>query len=358
MTNADIIKAIEQFARPSYQESWDNTGVQVGDVTAECTGVLISLDVTPEVVEEACRKNCSLIVSHHPLLFKGLRSVTGRTPVEHCLLECIRHGITVYSNHTAADSTRNGVSYAMAKKIGATVRRVLNPLTERLIHVDVTVERSDAPMVELLLFEAGSTDEPSTIATVDSTLTIFNPTKADPAGEAIPVDTMTVSANMPSDRLSSIQRAIDELPCQVYATRFTRLEDVDSRVGLGVFATLNMPLDAPAFIERIKAEFGVPVVRTTRLPQSEHTISRIAMCGGSGGEFISRAASMGAQAYISADIRYHDFVDWQDRILLIDIGHYSSEECIKRVFFDVITKKFANFAVFISEVESNPVKYH
>ena len=258
MTNAQIISAITDFAPLSYQESWDNSGVQVGCVDEECTGVMLCVDVTETVVDEAIDRGCSLIISHHPLLFRGLKSITGATAVERCVLKAIRHGLTIFSAHTCLDSARGGISHTMAKMLGATVERVLAP-------------------------------------------------QADP------------------------------------------------EIGLGVVATLPHPMAATDFAALVRRTFNSPVCRTTTVPSD--AISRIALCGGAGGEFIPAAITSGAQAYISSDTRYHDFVDHSNDIFLVDIGHFESENCAKSIFFDVIRKKFPNFAVYKSELEQNPINY-
>lgn len=258
----DVISAIESFAPPSLQESWDNTGLQTGDPEAECTGALVCLDPTEEVVAEAVRRGCNLVVSHHPLLFHGLKHITGTTPVERTVISAIRAGVAVYSSHTALDSTRGGVSYAIARNLGASVESVLHPA---------------------------------------------------PAGHA------------PGE-------------------------------GLGVIAVLPEPLPVADFAARVKKACGAEMLRCTE-PASGLAISRVAICGGAGGEFIPEAVAAGADAYLTADVRYHDFGEWADRIFLVDAGHYETESCTKMLFMQLIKEKFANFAVYISATEKNPINY-
>lgn len=259
----DVISAIESFAPPALQESWDNTGLQTGDAEAECTGVLICLDPTEEVVAEAVRRECNLVVSHHPLLFRGLKHITGATPVERTVVVAIRAGVAIYSSHTALDSARGGVSYAIARSIGARVERVLRPAS-------------------------GSSAD---------------------AGE-----------------------------------------------GLGVVAVFPEPLIPADFIARVKHACGSGILRCTA-PADGLAISRIAVCGGAGGEFIPDAVAACADAYLTADVRYHDFGEWADRIFIVDAGHYETESCTKMLFMQLIKEKFANFAVYISATEKNPINY-
>lgn len=258
-TCADIIAAITAFAPQSLQESWDNSGVQVGRVEAECTGVLVCVDVTPAVVAEASRLGCNLIVSHHPLIFKGLRSITGATPVMLAVMEAIRADIVVYSAHTSLDSARGGVTWEMARMLGVNVDSVLAP---------------SAPGAD---------------------------------------------------------------------------------TGLGVVGTLAAPMSQADFAALASRTFASPHPRASR--GTGRKISRVALCGGSGGEFIPKAVDARADAYVTADIRYHDFVDHGQSIFLLDVGHFESESCAKEIFSRVITEKFPNFAVYYSH-QQNPIQYY
>lgn len=255
---ADIIAAVAAYAPPQYQESWDNSGVQVGDVSAPCTGVMTCVDVTPDVVREAAAAGCNLVLAHHPLIFKGLRTLTGATQVERAVIEAVRLGVCVYSAHTSLDSTLGGISHEMAARLGARVTRVLAP------------------------------------------------SAADPA------------------------------------------------VGLGVLAELPYALRRDEFLHLCARVYGCPHPRASR--SDAGTVRRVALCGGSGGEFIPRAVAAGAQAYVTADIRYHDFVDHGEEILLVDVGHYESEQCANDIFMRIVTEKFPNFAVHKSK-QHNPIQY-
>lgn len=262
-TLQDIVGAIESFAHPGLQESWDNTGWQLTPTTpaaTECTGVLVCLDVTPERVDEAAASGCNLIVSHHPLIFRGLKSITGATPSERTVLSAIGRGIAVYSSHTALDSASLGVSHELGRLLGLTSMEVLS-----------------------------QGREPGT--------------------------------------------------------------------GLGVLGRFQLPMERAEFIARVKEVYGSPVVRVTGGPDGVTAISRVALCSGSGGEFITLARTLGAEAYITSDVRYHDFLDYGRDLLIVDTGHYESEKCTKSIFSRIISEKFPNFAVRMSQSEQNPVAY-
>ena len=264
MTHNDIIAAIEAYADPSLQESWDNTGWQTTPMGSsdECSGVMLCLDVTPAVVEEAMAQGCNLIVSHHPLIFKGLRTITGATQAERAVILAIRHGIAVYSSHTALDSAPAGVSRELGSLLGLTDMRPLVP------------DRHD-PSAGLGIISS-------------------------PAGGTISPDSL---------------------------------------------------------IEAVKRVYGAPKVRVTSGPEGLCEIHHVALSSGSGGEFIMTAIAAGAEAYISSDIRYHDFLDHGRDILIIDTGHFESEICTKSIFSRIISQKFPNFAVQTATCEHNPVTY-
>lgn len=358
MLNAAIISALENFAPAEFQESWDNTGVQVGSLRAECTGVLVCVDVTPSVVDEAHERGCNLIVSHHPLLFKGLKRISGNTPAEESVIRAISYGITIYSCHTAADSTPGGVSYRMARMLGANPVRVLQPLTGLFSKVTAIVT-PDCVATALTTFNDVAPEAKCFSGDVEN----YTPT----VHHDDPFASVDISSS-PCVRIEATVRATEaqRLSSMLSDTLATGLLDVssevlakvDHKIGLGVYATFDGDgLTPMALIERVKNAFASPVVRCTVVPDKDISIRRIAMCGGSGSEFIPAAIRAGAQAFITSDTRYHDFVDYQNEILLIDIGHFESESCTKEIFYNVIREKFPNFACYYSEIEENPIKY-
>lgn len=347
-----VISAIETFAPPALQEKWDNTGLQVGDARAECTGVLIALDVTPGILSEAKKRGCNLVVSHHPLLFRGLKRITGRTPAEQCVVMAIIEGISVYSCHTALDSTFGGVSYAIAKAIGAKAVRTLHPAEESLLRVTVYTPREKAEEALAALADADF----GRALSLDATETVST-TGNDENG--LPVLDMShralsaVEATIAARRRSEVASMLDGMTGVSYT--FSPCSDTDTKTGLGVVAMLEQPMPVQEFVALVKEKLGVALLRCNEMP--EQPIQRIAICGGAGGEFIGEAVSSGAQAYLTADVRYHDFGEWAGRIFIVDAGHYETENCTKMLLMHLIKEKFANFAVYISETEKNPINY-
>ena len=359
MLNAAIISAIEDFAPPSFQESWDNTGIQVGSLRAECTGVLLCVDVTPDIVDEAKSRGCNLIISHHPLLFHGLKRISGNTPVEEAVIRAIAAGITIYSCHTSVDSTPGGVSYRMAQMLGASPVRVLSPLTGRLTRISaiVTPESADTAL--------------TTFNEIAPKVQCFRST-TERYNAAIASDDPFASADISSVPCVRIEATVDTAVAKRLADALGQtisygllavvtqpMADTDPSVGLGILATFNddEKISPLQLIERVKKTFNSPVARCSTIPDEDIVIRRVAMCGGSGSEFISAAIRGGAQAFITSDTRYHDFVNFGNNILIIDIGHFESEYCTKEIYYNVICKKFPNLACYYSQIEENPIKY-
>lgn len=255
MTNREITDVIEEFAPLSLQESWDNSGWQLGDPEAECTGVLLCVDVTLDVINEARSRGCNLIISHHPLIFKGVKQITGRNRVERCIARAFAQGVSVYSSHTATDCAPGGVSWEMARIIG--------------------LEQT---------------------------------------------------------------QGLDES-------------------GLGVVGNLPSAMPWREFAEMIKSRFGAGALKCSRVSDENLVVSRVGLCGGSAAEFLPLALKLGAQAYVTADCKLNQFLDYADDILLIDAGHFETEESTKQLFYRLISEKFPNFAVWKSTVEQNPVVY-
>lgn len=366
MLNLEIIKTIEQFAPISLQESWDNTGLQVGALGVECTGVLICFDVTPAVVEEAIALGYNLIISHHPLFFKGEKRLIGANPQQVCAINAIAAGITIYSTHTAADSTKGGVSYLLAKRLGVQPMKVLSPLENRLVRLDVIVPDTHVDEVRVALFDAGA----GAIGTYDCCsfniagtgtfrpLSGSHPFVGEEGEEHHESETM-VSMVLPAELIGKVENVLLEVhPYETPAYQFIPMLNKLHDYGLGIYGVMEEGMTPEQFVEHVKKQLGAEIVRTTCLPDiPDLKIRRVAMCGGAGHEFIGKAIAMGAQAYISADIKYHDFVDYQDKILLIDAGHYETEVAIKDAMAELLRTANPDFTEIKCTEADNPVHY-
>lgn len=366
MQNSAIIAAIERMASPSLQEKWDNTGLQVGSPLVECTGVLVCLDPTPAIVEEAKALGCNLIISHHPLFFKPVKRLTGATVPQATALAAISAGITIYSTHTACDSAQGGVSYALASALGIEPKRTLAPIEGRLVLLKVTVPRNSADMLRLALFDAGAGavgNYDCCSFNVDGNGTFRALDGAEPAvgnvGEDHIEPETEVTVVLPAELMSQVERALIEAhPYETPAYAFIPTLNAEHNLGLGVYGISEEGLNASAFVDMVKERLGSKAVRCTAIDMDpEVKIRRVAVCGGAGGEFIGKAIAMGAQAYVTADVRYHDFVDYRDQILLIDAGHFETEAPFKQIIAQAIKEKFPMVPVHTTSTIDNPINY-
>lgn len=354
-----IISALEEYAPLSLQEKWDNSGLQVGlppEADGECTGALLCVDVTEAIIAEAVDKGCNLVISHHPLIFKGLKTLCGRTPAERIAAAAVRAGVAVYSSHTALDSTRGGVTYEMAARLGATPIRVLAPSGSRTALVTVTCPRTAAADVRLILLDSDTAH--CDYFNLDSER--INPESADSL-DCIVAHTplCRVEARVNVSSVAMLKAALRAMPgSDNIRVEVQSAADDSAAYGLGLVASFEKPVKGAELLAMVKDRFGITTVKSSAAFDPEMLVRRIALCGGSGGEFIATAASLGAQVYITADVRYHDFADAATLPMTIfDIGHFESEACAKDIFNQVIKNKFHNFPVYYSELESNPVKY-
>ena len=257
----DIVSVIEEFAPLALQEGYDNSGLIVGRLDDEVKGVLLAVDVTEEVLDEAEREGCDLIITHHPIIFSPLKRFNSSTYVERCVERAIRKGIALYAAHTNLDSAEYGMSWQLGSMIGLDAMTVLEP-------------RKDNPAT-----------------------------------------------------------------------------------GFGVVGTLARAEGVKAFMSRVKAIFEVGAIRYSDIPSEEMMVRRVAICTGAGRSLIDRALAAEADVYITADLRYNDFMCGENRMVLADIGHFESEFCAIRIIYDVLSKKMCNFAVRKSVCSRNPVHY-
>lgn len=360
----DIVRALEEFAPPALQEDYDNSGMQVGSRSAACSGVLLCVDVLPETIDESIARRCNLIVSHHPLIFKGLKSLTGATPQQTAIMNAIAAGVSVYSCHTSLDNTVGGVSHEMARRLGVSDPTLLERMRHKMMKLATMVPDDDVETVRMALFEAGA----GSLGNYDScsfgvrgegtfrALDNANPYVGDIMEMHVEPETR-LEVLLPAWRKSQVEEALRAVhPYEEPAYDFLMLENESCHWGSGVVGNLAEPISPARLIDRVKDAFGSPMVRCTR-HEADTPLRRIAMCGGSGAFLIPAAIAARAQAIVTSDVKYHDFVDYADRILIIDIGHYESEQCTKEIFYHVISKKFPNFAIHYAEKEKNPINY-
>ncbi len=363
MRLAAVISAIEEIAPRALQEKWDNSGLQVTlppEAGGEVSGVLLCVDVNPDIIAEAVAAGCNLVVSHHPLVFKGLKGLCGRTVAERTVAAAVRAGVAVYSAHTSLDSAHEGVSCEMARRLSddLRIRRVLSPTAMPLMQVSVTCAREDADDLRLAILDNGGTDALCCWNTHANILEVADDADGMPVASVGNVDTACLIAVVPQMNINAVREAVEGFCGRMEPRiRFIELDEHPEEYGLGVVADFGRPVPMVSLKKMIGGAFAEVFKASEAAGDDNRAIRRVAMCGGSGGEFIPAAIAAGADAYITADVRYHDFCDYGRDIAIFDVGHFESEKCAKDIFFRVLTKKFPNFAVHYSQCELNPVKY-
>ncbi|MDR1761794.1 MAG: Nif3-like dinuclear metal center hexameric protein [Bacteroidales bacterium] len=255
----EIIQAIEDFAPLAYQESYDNAGLLIGSPQQEITSALLTIDVTPEVIDEAVTVGANCIIAHHPFIFSGLKHVRGENDVERCVVKAIQYDIAIYAAHTNLDSVFYGVNYKIAQKLNLQQLHILQP-TEN-----------------------------------------------------------------------------------------------NSHIGNGMIGCLEKSMPVRDFLEQVKQTFSCKFLKTS--PLCNHVISRVSLCGGSGSFLIEQAKKQKADVFLTADVKYHDFFSAENQIIIVDFGHYESEQFTKDIFYEILNKKFPTFALHFSKITTNPINY-
>ena len=359
----EVVQVLEQIAPPSYQESYDNATLQTGDPQAEVKGVLLTLDVTPEVVAEAVERGCNLIVAHHPVIFRPLKALTGRSLVERTIIAAIRNEIAIYACHTNLDHVQAGVNAKICEKLGLSQTRILSPKPHTLSKLVTFCPQPNTEQVLEALSRAGAGNigEYSGCSFRSTGTGRFTPgEKANPhigergQPEEVPEDRIEVilPAHLEQQVLAALQQAH---PYEEVAYYLTSLQNLNQEVGSGMVGELPEAMGEEDFLAYLKNRMNLTHLRHT--PLLGRPVRRVAVCGGAGSFLTKQAIRAGANAFVTADVKYHEFFEAEDKLALVDIGHYESEVFTKEIFFAAITENFSNFAVCLSNVNTNPVRY-
>jgi dinuclear metal center YbgI/SA1388 family protein len=357
----EICQQMEAWAPLAWQESYDNAGLLVGDASTEVKGVLISLDCTEAVVEEAIKKGCNLIISHHPIVFSGLKRITGANYVEKTVIKAIQNNIALYASHTNLDHAPKGVSYHLASKLGIK-GQVLKPMRDALKTLQYYVPATHEDAVRGALHEvgAGNIGEYSSCSFTTEGTGRFQPSlTANPhtgkANELSEVSEVKVEMIFPAHLEGVVLKTLKTThPYEEVAYFIQSLDNSWQDVGSGYVGSLEKALSPKDFLAFVKKQLGIEALRHTELPQGP--ISKVAVCGGAGSFLIKEAIKQGCDAYITADIKYHEFFDAEKQCLIVDVGHYESEVMIIEAMYNYLSKKISTFAVLLkSETNTNPV---
>ncbi len=359
----EIVSALERFAPLPLQDGFDNAGLQIGLTEAEATGALLCLDVTEAVLDEAVALGYNFVISHHPLIFKGCKSIIGRDYVERCIVKAIKNDIVIYSAHTNLDNAHGGVNYKIAEKIGLKNLKVLEPKADSLVKLVTFVPYKQADAVREALFAAGcgcigDYDSCSYNLKGEGTFRANEGTHpfCGTVGELHREEEVRIETILPIYKKAEVIRALlTAHPYEEPAFDLYPLQNVWAQAGAGVVGELDEPEAELDFLCRIKNIFEVGCVRHSNL--TGRKIQKVALCGGSGAFLLPKAIRAGADVFITGEIKYHDYFGHEDDILMAEIGHYESEQYTKEIFYSIIRDLFPNFALQMSRVNTNPIKY-
>ena len=359
----DVIHFLESFAPLSLQESYDNAGLITGDVNTEINTVLITLDVTEKVVEEAIQKKAELIVAHHPIIFSGLKKITGKSYVERTLIKAIKHDIAIYAAHTNLDSVDRGVNHKICEKLGLHNCKILQPASNQLKKLVTFIPVKNVGEVREAVFNAGA----GNIGNYDSCGFIAeglgsfrgnensNPFVGK-KGEIHAEKEIRFETIFPGYLQGKIIEALLKVhPYEEVAYDIYPVENKFHKVGMGMIGSFAEPKSETEFLNQLKSTFNTGIIKHTAL--KEKPVEKVAVCGGSGSFLLNAAIASGADFFVSGDFKYHQFFDAENKIVIADIGHFESEQFTKDLFYELLTKKFPKFAVRLSEVGTNPVFY-
>lgn len=358
-----ITQYFESLAPRAYQESYDNSGLLVGSPHDEVKGVLFCLDCTEAVLEEALGKQCNLIVAHHPIIFKGLKQITGRNYVERTVIKAIKNDLCLYAIHTNLDNVQGGVNFKIAEKLGLQNTRILAPKRGLLKKLITFVPREQTPQVLEALGQAGAGqigEYKNCSFRVKGTGTFQPSDAANPfigeAGKLEEVEENRIEVIFPAPFEALVMRALQAAhPYEEVAYYIQSLDNANQEVGSGAIGELPEPLPAEQFPAYVRNKMGLAMLRYTPLPGQ--TIQSVALCGGTGSFLLATARAQGAQAFVSADFKYHEFFDAEGQIMIADIGHYESERFTSELLEEHLGQAFPDIPRFITEVNTNPVRY-
>jgi dinuclear metal center YbgI/SA1388 family protein len=363
MKIGEIISFLDTLAHPSLQEHYDNAGLITGNTDWDCYGIICSLDATEDVVKEAIKKKCNLIVAHHPVIFGGLKKINGKNYVEKTVIAAIKNDIAIFAIHTNLDNVIDGVNGRMAVMIGLKNISVLNPKPNTLKKLFTFVPLDKAKQVRNAIFGAGGGhigrySECSFNAAGEGTFRAEEGTNPyiGNIGEQHSENELKIEVILPAYLENKIVAAMKSShPYEEVAYDVVDLSNVNSRVGSGIIGEMPEPAEEKRFLGLLKEKFQLQFIRHTRFLGKP--VKKVAMCGGAGSFLISKALVAGADVYITADMKYHEFFDANDRMLIADIGHYESEQFTINMLQEILEQKFPTFAVLKTTVQTNPVQY-
>lgn len=363
MKAAEVIAFLENFAPPSLQDSYDNAGLIVGDPSTEITGILVSLDCTEDVIDDAILQGCNMIVAHHPIIFSGLKKLNGKNYIERTVIKAIKSDVLIYAIHTNLDNVIDGVNRKFADQLGLQNVKILAPKKMLLKKVVTYAPTEQSESIRLAMWEAGggaigNYDQCS--FNIAGTGTFRGNEKTNPfvgkKGEMHAENEIRIEVVVPDFKVKDVLKAMQKAhPYEEVAFDVYGMENSWQEVGSGMVGDLPEEIDALEFIRSLKTSMKTDCVRYT-LPHKV-TIKRVAICGGSGSFLLNHAISVKADIFITGDFKYHQFFDADNRIIIADIGHYESEQFTIQLLADKLAENFPTFAPRLTRVKTNPINY-
>lgn len=363
ITVKDIVTLIEQQAPLLLQEEYDNAGLNVGSPDMEAIGALLCIDVTEEVIDEAISNKLNLIISHHPLIFGGVKQLTGKNEVQRCIIKAIKNNIAIYAAHTNLDNVLNGVNGKIAEKIGLKNIKILAPKENELLKFITFVPQRYAEEIRKAIFNAGAGnignyDECSFNSSGYGTFRGNKNTNqfVGKIGVQHSEAEIRVEVILPKHKIGEVVAALKSVhPYEEPAYDIVPLLNSWDTKGAGIVGELEIEMEEMDFLLYIKNIFKIKMLKYTSATGKK--IKKVAACGGAGSKLLINALNSGADAFVSGDFKYHEYFDAKSKILVADIGHFESEQFTKEIFYEIITKKMPTFAVRISKVKTNPINY-
>ncbi len=360
----DITNFLEKFSPLSLQESYDNSGLITGDINTEITTVLVTLDVTEKVVEEAIQKKAQLILAHHPIVFSGLKKFTGKNYVERTIIKAIKNDIAIYAAHTNFDSVESGVNKKICEKLGLKNVKILQAAGNQLKKLVTFIPVEHLSQVREAVFNAGAGNignYDSCGFTAEGLGSFRGNENANPfvgkKGEIHAEKEVRFETIFPGYLQEKVIGALlKSHPYEEVAYDIYPLDNQFDKIGMGMTGVLSEPISEKEFLSHLKTTFNTGVIKHTALKGKP--VEKVAVCGGAGSFLLNAAIAAGADFFVSADFKYHQFFDAENKIVIADIGHFESEQFTKELFYELLMKNFPKFAVHLSEVNTNPVFYY
>jgi dinuclear metal center YbgI/SA1388 family protein len=360
----EVVQFLNQIAPPSLQEDYDNAGLITGQIDTNITGIVIALDCTEEVVLEAIELGCNMVIAHHPIVFRGLKRFNGSNYIEKTIITAIKNDIAIFAIHTNLDNVHNGVNHMFAQKIGLKNLKILAPKPQTLNKITFFVPKPNLEEVCNAMHDAGSGNIGNYAQCsfrIDGQGTFTPKLGAQPhtgiLGYKSYEDEVRVEMIMPTYVTNSVISAMKSThPYEEVAYFIQSLLNDNQEIGAGMWGELDNPMEYGAFFDMIKDKMGLKVIKHTAIVKN--VVSKVALCGGSGSFLLKNALSVGADVYISADFKYHEFFDANGKIIIVDIGHYESEKYTIDLLFSLISNNFSNFALHCTKVDTNPINFY